>query len=758
MKDVSDRIRVLVEAARREGRTALLETESNEILASLGFKFPSSVFVRDADELETVDLGTIKGDRAVVKVIAHEILHKTDVDGVAVVKNDSLTIRRTIKDMHVRLSGRLSETSITGFTVHQFIEYEHSLGGELLLGFRWTEDFGPVIVLGFGGVQAEVLARHFKPGREIALYSPLVPPTDGVGTALIKAAVTQIATWELRGRAPIVRLEQIVDACNKLATLAKKYAPELLTDVEINPLVISNSDLYALDSLAMLGNGIPPSHLDRPVDKIKALLEPRSIAIVGASEKRENPGRAILNNTIREGYSKENIYLVKRGCDSIAGCRCFPHIDSLPGTVDLIVLAVAASQLPEAISEIIDGQKAQSIIVIPGGLEEKPGASGAMNKLKEAVARSRNTTWRGPVINGGNSLGIQSVPGRYDTMFIPQYKIGGRGAKEPKVALLSQSGAFTVAQRSKLLSVGMRYTISIGNQMDLTIGDYLDYLERDDAIDVVAVYVEGFKPLDGVRFLEAAQKFSASGRTVILYSGGRTEAGAHAAASHTASVAGNYAITRELALGVGVVVAEKLDDFVDTVMLFDSLRDKPITGPVRGLRLGALSNAGFECVALADNLGGFRFEPFTTETTNAIERVLEKAGVHNIVDARNPLDVTPMINDEDFEAIVRAVMKDDIVDVGVVGCSPFTPALNTLLPGDGHHEDFRSHNSIVQRLIRLWSEIDKPWVVVVDGGPLYDDVRRVFHDHGIPTFGTADRALRLFSTYCESRLRRPPAA
>jgi acyl-CoA synthetase (NDP forming) len=743
------RIKSIFESARLDGRNALYETEGLDILEELGFRVPVRVFLSRSDLVESIDLRRFEGDRVVVKVVSDTILHKTDVGGVRIVSKNHEAIREAVSQIRIKTGILAGNPEFIGFSVMEFIPYDNSLGGELLLGLRWTDDFGPVIAFGTGGIHAETLARHFKTGREIALYSPLHPPADGLGSALTKAAVTQIVSWSFRGRPARISLDRLVETCEKLSGLAFEFLPSQFTDFEINPLVVSNGEVWALDALVKLGTGETPVPQDRPVSKIRSLLEPASMAIVGVSGKSMNPGRIILHNTIRDGFDRDRLYLVKRGLEQIDGCRCFPEIGSLPEKVDLIVLAIGASDIPGAVEEIISGEKAESAIVIPGGMEEKAGGRESMSQLFDNIRQSRKTGWQGPVLNGGNSLGIKSVPGRYDTIFIPPHKLGIKSRADSKVAFISQSGAFAVAQGSKLASVGMRYTLSIGNQMDLTVGDYLDYLSDDPKTDIFAVYIEGFKQLDGLKFLKAADRITKSGRTVILYSGGRSEAGAHAAASHTASVAGNYAITRELSLGCGVVVAETVADFEDLVMLHDCLRGRR----VRGLRLGALSNAGFECVTLADNLRGFRFEPFTRETKNILSAVFKTAGIDTIVDVHNPLDLTPMSGDDTYERAIRAVMNDDNVDVGIVGCVPHTARLNTLAPADIHGEDLMDKDSVVQRMIRLYTELTKPWIAVVDGGPAYFAMRRILMDGGMPTFKTADRALRLFSIYCESRLR-----
>jgi acyl-CoA synthetase (NDP forming) len=212
-------------------------------------------------------------------------------------------------------------------------------------------------------------------------------------------------------------------------------------------------------------------------------------------------------------------------------------------------------------------------------------------------------------------------------------------------------------------------------------------------------------------------------------------------------------VTRGLARQAGVVVAESIADFEDLVRLLARLGRAPLAGR----RLAAVSNAGFECVAIADNLGALTLAPLAPGTVSALEDLFRRSKLDTVVDVHNPLDLTPMTADAAYEEVVRAVMDDPGVDVGVIGCVPLTGALATLAPGAGHDEDIGADTSIVSRLARLGGEIAKPWVAVVDAGALYDAMARRLVEAGVPTFRSADRALRLFNLYFAARQRQSPA-
>ncbi len=739
-----ERIKAILDGARDEGREVLLETEGLALLEAIGLETPAHVFVRGRCDCMTANPSSLPGDRVVVKVISTDVLHKSDLGGVAIVSNRTDNIAQAIGEMEARFRGK----RISGFTINQFVEYDASLGNELLVGMRWTEDFGPVVTFGPGGIHAEFLSRNLRPEASLAVFSPRMAPE--IENRLDRLAVTQVLYGGLRGQKPRIEREKVLAVVRCFLDVAAELMPERIAEFEVNPFVVTGGRLVALDVLLKMPRREPrPIPEPRPIEKLGNLLQPQSVAVIGVSD-RLNPGHIILNNLLYHGFPRDRIFVVKPGTGTIEGCRCYPDIASLPERMDLFVLAISAAQVPETLTELIDREKAQGIIVIPGGLEEKEGGAALIRRVGEDLSRSRHTQWQGPVINGGNCLGIRSVPGRYDTMFIPQYKLGeqSEGDVSP-LAFISQSGAFAISKTNKLAGIRPKYVISIGNQMDLTIGDYLQFLERDREIELFAVYVEGFKPLDGLRFLESAREIARSGRTVVLYRAGRTAEGAKASASHTASIAGDYAVTRGLAGSTGAVVAEGVDDFEDLVRLFVFLR----RNSVRGFRLGAVSNAGFECVSVADNLGSLQTVPFGDSTVRRLREIFQRARIEQLVDIHNPVDLTPIANDEAYEDVFRTVMDDDGIDVGLLGIVPMTPALNTLRSGPGHREDMERQDSIVSRAIRLKADVEKAWVAVVDGGPPYDAMARRLEENGIPTFRTADRALRLFNVFCAECLR-----
>ncbi len=614
----------ILETARRQGREYLLETESLAVANAMGIAVPAHLFVRNAQEAGAANLDSLSGDEVVIKVVSPSIIHKTKLGGVARTSKASAAVAAAVERMESQLAGR----DVAGYSINELVAHEASLGGELLLGMRWTDDFGPVVMFGPGGVYAEFISDSLREGRSIAIFSPVLRSAEKIEAILQTKAITHLV---FRGQAPSTGLATLRQLLERFLALAAQLVERGIAEFEINPLVLTNKGPVALDTLLRLSERAVPTTSGKPLWKLKHLLQPQSVAIIGVSEKL-NPGHVIVKNIIRQGFDRQRIHVVKPGVKSLEGCRCYPDVASLPGRMDLGVLSTEASQVPALVEEFISTRKAESLILISAGLGERSGSETHEHRLRRSLAAARATDWNGPLVNGGNCLGIRSVPGRYDATFIPDYKLGYRAGEAAPLAVISQSGALAAAVASRLWFLNPRYLISVGNQIDLTVGDYLTYLKDDHSVEIFACYVEGFRPRDGQTWLEAAAEITDSGRAVLLYRAGRTPAGAEAAASHTASIAGAYPVTRELAEAAGVLVADSLDDLGDLTQTSCLLRDKTL----EGRRLAALSNAGFECVAAADNLGSFCLPALSKASTEQLSRLVERCQLESIVEVRNP--------------------------------------------------------------------------------------------------------------------------
>jgi acyl-CoA synthetase (NDP forming) len=697
--------------------------------------------------LPEVDLEPL-GERLVLKIVSPDLSHKTDVGGVAVVPARRTAVTQAMRDMAGRFAGR----PVQGYTLNRYVAHPADLGAELLVGLRRTEDLGPVVAVGAGGIHSEALAGAWRPEARLALFHDPAEPAEAVEARLARHPIVRLASGLGRGGAALVALDVLASLVQLLLRFARSPAGRRIAELEINPLALAPEGPVALDALIRVGPAERHPPVRRPLTKLRHLFEPRTIAVVGVSETGATPGRLILRNVLAGGFPAERVWVVKPGATGIEGVACVPDLASLPEPADLCVVAVPAARVPALVADAIATRRVESLIVIPGGLGEREGTEALEREVRARLAAVRRTPWHGPVLVGGNSLGIRSAPGGYDTTFIPSHKMPRPSGSAAPVAILAQSGAFAFARWSRQPGVDPRYLVSVGNQTDLTMGDYLTYLRGDAAVRLFACYVEGFRPLDGRRWLDAARAIVAEGRSVLLFRNARTPGGRAAGASHTAAIAGDYEVFRALAREAGVVVADTLEEFDDFLHLFTAFAARAPAGP----RLGAVSNAGFECVALGDAPAPLTLAPLGAGTTARIEGLLAAARLEGVVQVRHPMDLTPTMPDAGFAEVVRAVLEDDGVDLGVVGCVPLTPMLQTLPPAPGRDEDCGRPDAVAALLGRIHGDMAKPWVAVVDAGRWYDPFAAQLELHGIPTFRTVDRALRALAVWSAEALRAAP--
>jgi acetate---CoA ligase (ADP-forming) len=296
-----------------------------------------------------------------------------------------------------------------------------------------------------------------------------------------------------------------------------------------------------------------------------------------------------------------------------------------------------------------------------------------------------------------------------------------------------------------------RYAISTGNQIDVGTADFLEHLVSDDGVRTFGCYIEGFRDLEGIRFALAAQEAVRSGKEVIVYKAGRTSAGKKAAGGHTAAIAGDWNIAREILSHSGCIFAESFEEWSDLLMLSSLLAGKPVGAG----RIGAISNAGCETVGLADRTGTekglLELAQLNESTVLALRGVLEHAKLTELQEVRNPLDLTPMANDRAHAEALRAFHDDPNVDLLLHSCIPMTSMIKAIDPADPE--------GYARMLESLLPTFVKPLVCVIDAGTLYDPLAEALFKAGIPVFRSIDRAVTALSRWAtRHRSYRPKGA
>ena len=745
---------------RGENRPQLYEQEVYAIVELVGGLLPPRhEFIPMFQRIDPETLNRFPGDRVVLKVVSAEIVHKSDAGGVLFVRKTADEVNHGIH----RLSARSKENGVelAGVLIVECVEHDHhALGGELFVGIRATREFGPVIAAGLGGIDTEFLAERMHRGLAVA-KAPVGSLTPEAFLDMFKnTAAYDLITGNVRGHERIVHDGELLRCFRAFMAVARRFCqPDEngvgLTELEVNPFAFVRGRMIPLDGRGrcdLLPTPAPP----RSPMRVRDLLEPNSIAVVGVSAKRANFGRIIMNNIQECDFPKNRLYIVKTDATEIDGVPCVKSIADLPQAVDLLVAAAGAEHAPALVRDVLEtkvqGQPCcSSVILIPGALGEKEGTAHIQTELKDLIASARARGLETPVFLGGNCMGVRSRPGGYDTFFVPKNKLDPRrNAPAKRVALVSQSGAFIITRLSNLEFLDPALSISLGNQVDLTVSDFVHVLARRDDIDCVGVYMEGFNDLDGLEFLRAVEHATHAGKVVVFYKAGRTPAGRTAAQGHTASLAGDYDVCDAAVAAAGAIVTETFKEFEQLLELATVLHGKT----VRGRRLGILSNAGYEAVGMADAVKGARYRldapPLSGTIRDRLQTALARYGLNHLVNPRNPLDLTPMANDEAYEDCMRIMLDAEEIDALIVGCVPMTPQLLTL-PGEIDHPA-----SLARRVPAIFRDTDKPLAFVVDCAEPYDAFARAVRAAGVPVFRSADQAVRSLGRYLCHRVESAP--
>lgn len=265
---------------------------------------------------------------------------------------------------------------IRGILLVQFMPPDsESFGNELIVGIRYTREFGMVISAGLGGTDTELYAERFRKGQAIVTASTAM--TDGnTFFGFFKKTISYKKLAGLtRGQRRIVTDEQLIECFSSFIAMANYYSPDnphapyVIDELEINPFAFTDYLMVPLDGMCRFSRSVSLP-VQRPFHKVGHLLHPVKIGIIGVSTQRVNFGRLILNNILANGYNPCDIYIVKPGLDMFEGIPCVPDLASLGMKLDLFVVAVNAQQVPDLVDEIILHDAANAVMLIPGGWEK----------------------------------------------------------------------------------------------------------------------------------------------------------------------------------------------------------------------------------------------------------------------------------------------------------------------------------------------------------------------------------------------------
>ncbi|MEV5078954.1 acetate--CoA ligase family protein [Streptomyces sp. NPDC056159] len=623
-----DTVAKVLTTVRAEGRSALTAPEGKRIADAYGIATPGEALARDADEA-VAHAGAFDGP-VVLKIVSPDILHKTDAGGVVVGLHTADEVRAAFDRIIANAKKYDPKARITGVQVQQMLPP----GQEVIIGAVTDPTFGKVVAFGLGGVLVEVLKDvtfRLAPVAEDEAASML----DSIGAAEILRGV--------RG-APAVDREGLAEQIRRVSQLVTDF-PEI-AEVDLNPVIATPDGALAADIRVILAENAPAARPKYSREEILTamtrLMQPRSVAVIGASSEAGKIGNSVMRNLI-DGEFAGDIHPVNPKADEIEGRKAHASVLDIPGEVDVAVFAIPAKFVPTALEEV--GAKGiPNAVLIPSGFAET-----GEHELQErivAIAREHGVRLLGP-----NIYGYYSPWQDLCATFCTPYDVKG------PVALTSQSGGIGMAILgfARTTKTGVSAIVGLGNKSDIDEDDLLTYFGEDPNTKCIAMHLEDLK--DGRAFVEAARE-TVPKKPIVVLKAGRTSAGAKAAGSHTGALAGDDAVYDDILRQAGVIRAPGLHEMLEYA------RALPVLPTPQGENVVIITGAGGSGVLLSDACvdNGLRLMEIPDDLDEAFMRYIPPFGA-----AGNPIDITGGEPPSTYEATIRLGLEDPRVHALILG-------------------------------------------------------------------------------------------
>ena len=405
---------------------------------------------------------------------------------------------------------------------------------------------------------------------------------------------------------------------------------------------------------------------DEQLASIDRMLNPRSIAVVGATPRMQYGGRflAAAMGSMERGV---NVYPVNPRYEEVQGLPAYPSVSALPEAPDVVGIVVPYHAVLDTLRESHE-KGAKSAIVISAGFSER----GVDDRRDLQGELGRFALESGMRVSGPNCLGLANLK---DDIWASASSRGAAGLSGP-IGLVCQSGASAFGpflNRAVDEGIGFTYIVSTGNEADLDFCDFARYLLDDDDTKVIAGFVEGFK--DGRKFVAVARLAAERGKPIVLIKIGRSELGTRAAGSHTAALTGVDARYDAVFEQYGVIRVQDYDDLLQVSNLMARCQRPPSRG------VAVVSHSGGISSLTADMFGqaGLDLPPLSDHARDGINGILKGFGW-----AANPSDVTGFANSDDFPAIMSYMADDENVGALVVASAGADPqATQVIAQRDG---------------------------------------------------------------------------
>ena len=377
-------------------------------------------------------------------------------------------------------------------------------------------------------------------------------------------------------------------------------------------------------------------------ENLKYIFWPRSIAVIGASTKKGSVGEVTFANILLNGYTGV-VYPVNLTARSVMGVKAYPSLIHIPDEVDLAIIIVPATYVPETIEEC--GSKGiKGAVIISAGFKEIGQKGALIEKRVKELARKYKISLIGP-----NCFGIINTDHR-----VSLNATFGRAMPEPgNITFITQSGAVgvTALEYAEAEGIGLSKFVSIGNKADINENDLLEYLKEDEQTRVILLYLEDL--VEPQKFLNTARSITESGKPILTIKAGRTVEGAKAASSHTGALAGSDEAYDAFFHQCGIIRVETVDELFEYAKAFSG---QPIP---KDRNIAIITNAGGIGIMATDSSirNGLRLIKFSEATNDRLKAILPATASTN-----NPVDVIGDSDEKRYSNALKIIMEDSEIN------------------------------------------------------------------------------------------------
>lgn len=709
----------------------IAEFEIYQLLQAANIKTPKHSVIFTGNDCEHTDFN--HGDAVVLKGMADGLWHKSD-NGALEFCDFSI---EEVQQRHLAMSAHVNKSfPWIGTLVTEKVAFKSAQGipSEIFVSLQRDKCCGAIVTLGFGGLLAEEWAKELK--DSLLIWPTSVFSAEEAADELANHWLGKILLGKVRQQKALVTKEKLQNFLKNIWRLDDLMKEKSMALLEVNPFVIdSTGDFIALDGVGLHGEKDHQELCPIPLSD-DSFLNPKRIAIAGVSEKQGNVGRMILDNLRKSSLSAADLFVIKPSRDEFDTIQCLPDVSALiHHSVDILILSLPAKACVETIEKLLkQGSGANVIYIVAGGIGDGADQCGYGEYLSSLIKQRRDNKLWCPAVVGPNGLGMILSPLKLNSLFIPQDKLNINFDTNSQVALISQSGAFLITRLSRHDNLSLKYGFSIGNQIDMRLSDFMALIERDTSVRVLALYVEGFADDDACAVAKLVKQFKADNRHVIIYKGGRSALGKAAAEGHTGAMTGDYLQQKRLLAKAGAIVVETFNQFNAVFKWMTAYPDTESLG-----QMAIVTNAGYETVGSVDILGDndskILYE-LTSTNSQQLNEILAGHQLNGLVSAVNPLDLTPMANEEVYFDCVKS-MVDFGAKVVMLGLVPLSNQIDT------------THLNLTTKFAKKLSQLihEKQCLIgiVIDAGIPFQEYKQVFEQVGLPVFDGMDKAVLGFN-------------